>query len=667
MKRLDGWPVAAMALAACLSGSPQASATDDVTTRAASTAQEDIWQRTTSGIAYIVPAGWTVQSTTPAIVMAPSDADAAMMIADVTASTPDEAVAAAWNRYRPGHTPVLIDAGEREVRNGWSQVRSYRYQASDRFVRAQVMHEGDSWVVVIMDLPHTVMNRREAQVTRLLSSLRARNFVPPTLAGKTANALDARRIDTLVAFLDDARRRLAVPGLALALVQNGEVKFAGGLGVRSLGSEARVDASTLFLTASITKPLTSLLLARLVDTGELQWDAPARSLLPGFKVGSRNLTDNLQVRHLLCACSGIPAQDMESTFSGDEMDADDVLAILGRVEPTAGIGELYQYSNLMAAAAGYLGGHLVDPDLPLEKAYDAAMQQHVFDPLGMSSTTFDIDAAQKGNHAAPHATTVDGDTVIASMDINRMSLPMRPDGGAWSNVNDLSRYLLMELSGGLRPDGSRFIGREALIERQKGQVARGGLDQWYGMGLKIDRRVGIQQVLHGGSMAGYQGEIYWLPDHDVGFAVLMNANAGVHIRGLLIDRLLELLFDTDLRAQAQLDALPAQLAAGQREHRKALELPVGSDVLDQLASRYSHPVLGTIDVVRDGTTTWFYFGGWKTEVASTKSDGAITIQTISPAVDWLTFAVAREQGKRSLILNDGQRSYAFHASEKPED
>ena len=274
----------------------------------------------------------------------------------------------------------------------------------------------------------------------------------------------------------------------------------------------KVEASTRFLTASITKPLTSLMLAKLVDAGKLDWDAPVAQLLPSFKVGDAALTQRLRVRHLLCACSGIPAQDMEGIFSGDEMEPDDVLGVLAGIEPTARIGELYQYSNLMAVAGGYLGGHVAHPGLLLDKAYDRAMQELVFDPLGMTTTTFDFDVAMQGNFASPHATTIDGDTVVADMGINRMSIPMRPDGGAWSSVDDLTRYLQMELAGGLSADGRRYIGTAPLQERLKGQVARGGVDQWYAMGLKTDRRQGILQVTHGGSMPGYQAEMTWLPE-----------------------------------------------------------------------------------------------------------------------------------------------------------
>src|SRR5439155_21387285 len=66
-------------------------------------------------------------------------------------------------------------------------------------------------------------------------------------------------------------------------------------------------------------------------------------------------------------------------------------------------GEMFQYSNQLAAAGGFVGGHVAFPALELGAAYDEAMRTRVFSPLGMTATTFDYDRALNGNHASPHA------------------------------------------------------------------------------------------------------------------------------------------------------------------------------------------------------------------------------------------------------------------------
>lgn len=626
----------------------------------------ETWLRTASGIAFVQPKGWTQRTDGDITRLSAPEPDAHIAIIDAPNIAADEAVAHAWRRYA-GAPPELQNAEDRTAGNGWMQVRAYRYRHPDdptRVLRARFLRAGDRGVVVIIDVTAERMATREPQVTLLMSSLLAPGHVPATLAGQPAKPLDATRIAALLAFLDDARMRLEIPGVGIGLVQDGRVVHAGGLGVRRLGSSETVDASTLFLSASITKPLTSLMLARLVDAGDFSWDTRVVDAWPGFRVGDPDLTGRLQLRHLLCACTGIPAQDMEWVFSGESLGSEQMMAVLADVRPNAGIGELYQYSNLMAAAGGFLGAQHLHPDLPLADAYDRAMQAQVFDPLGMAATTFDIEHALAGNHASPHGNTLAGETVVVPMGYNRMSLPMRPDGGAWSNVDDLNRYLVMELAGGRLPDGRRYIGREALQARQVGQVARGGIHQWYGMGLKIDRRRGISEVRHGGNMSGYQGEIYWLPEHDTGFVLLINADAGMHLRGLFMDRFLEVLFDQDLGSAAQLEAVVKQVRQERAETLDGLQLPVPASVQAGLASMYAHPVLGHVRVQRTGDALWFDFDGWKVEMGLSRSTGdRVVLESVSPSLGGYRFTVERHDAARVLVLDAGAHRYRFLAEE----
>src|SRR5262249_57538254 len=89
----------------------------------------------------------------------------------------------------------------------------------------------------------------------------------------------------------------------------------------------------------------------------------------------------------------------------------------------------FQYSNLMAAAAGFIGGELLYPGRELGAAYDEAMRTQVFEPLGMTATTFDFAKAMKANHACPHGFDVDGKTAVRKLDLNDPVVPVRPAGG----------------------------------------------------------------------------------------------------------------------------------------------------------------------------------------------------------------------------------------------
>jgi CubicO group peptidase (beta-lactamase class C family) len=218
------------------------------------------------------------------------------------------------------------------------------------------------------------------------------------------------------------------------------VVFAGGFGVRELGKLTPIDADTLFMIASNTKALTTLMLARLVDKRKFAWTTPVTQLLPSFKLGDADTTRQVLVKHLICACTGMPRQDLEWLFNSKGASPESVIKQLATMQPTSKFGELFQYSNLMAAAAGFVGGHTLHPNDEFGAAYEATMKGEVFEPLGMHATTFDFGHALRGNHAAPHSLDVDGNTEIASMDINDSIRPARPAGGAWSSVYDMLRY-----------------------------------------------------------------------------------------------------------------------------------------------------------------------------------------------------------------------------------
>ena len=194
---------------------------------------------------------------------------------------------------------------------------------------------------------------------------------------------------------------------------------------------------------------------------------------PGFKLGDAGVTRQVLVKHLICACTGLPRQDLEWLFEFKNATAESALRSLGTMQPTSKFGEMFQYSNPMAAAAGYIGGHVAFPALELGAAYDEAMRTLVFQPLGMTSSTFDYAKALAGNHASPHSPDVDSKTSVAAMELNYSIIPDRPAGAAWSNIHDMLHYVAMELAEGKLPDGTQYIGRDALLARRKRQVDLG--------------------------------------------------------------------------------------------------------------------------------------------------------------------------------------------------
>jgi CubicO group peptidase (beta-lactamase class C family) len=456
---------------------------------------------------------------------------------------------------------------------------------------------------------------------------------------------------------------LGVPGAAVGLYQDGKIVFEGGFGVRQLGDPTPVDADTLFMIASNTKSMTTLLLATLVDEGKLSWDTPVVQLMPDFKLGSPETTKQVLVRHLVCACTGLPRQDFEWLLQFQGATPRSELELLGTFQPTSKFGEMFQYSNLLAAAGGFVAAHVISPDRELGAAYDDAMAARIFTPLGMSSTTFDFAKALAGNHASPHAWDADGNTAAAVMAANYSAVPLRPAGGAWSNARDMMRYLRMELGKGALPDGKRVASEANVVSRRDPSI-RIGNDVTYGMGLAVDRAWGIPVVSHGGSMIGYKSEMYYLPEHDVAAVILTNGDQGGVLAGSFSRRLLEVLFDGKPEAEENVDTAAKNMKASVLEERKRLTIPAERTAAERLAVKYSNASLGEIAVSRRDKETWFDFGEWQTAVASRRNDdGTTAFVTLVPGFGGLTFVVGDVVGdknaKRTLTFRDAQHEYVF--------
>src|SRR5215469_15949485 len=622
----------------------------------------DTPRTTAGGATFTVPAGWSIATAKDLVVLETPEPDTHIAIFDAPAGDAAAAVTAAWAAYKPDSKRPVKLVTPRPAKEGWDERQIFDYETSPNeraAVEALALRAGSSWTVIILDGTDPTVEKRGAAINLVFESLRPKGYKRESFAGRQAHPLDTDTIAKLTAFVESSMKQLDIPGVSLAFVDKGKIVFQGGLGVRELGKPARVDENTLFMAASNTKGMTTLLLAELVDQKKLRWDQPVIEVYPSFKLGDAETTKRVLVKNLICACTGLPRQDLEWLFEYKNATPESELALLGTMQPTSRFGEVFQYSNLMAAAAGYIGGHLVYPDRKLGTAYDAAMQKMIFDPLDMKSTTFDYAKALAGNHATPHGDDVDGHPQVASMDINYSIVPARPAGAVWTSSADLIRYVQLELTQGKLPNGTQLVSAENLLMRRTPQVPLGE-DASYGMGLMTDHTYGVQVVSHGGSMVGFKSNWWALPEYGVGAVVLTNADIGGALEGPFSRRLLEILFDGKPEAVADVAARAAAHKARIAKDRERLVVPASPELVAGLAKHYSSKELGDLDVITHAETTIFNLGEWKSTVASRKNDdGTTSFITIDPGTDGFEFVVSERGGKRVLIIRDGQHEYAF--------
>jgi len=621
----------------------------------------DTPKATVLGNTFIAPKDWSLGVKGPATILQAPEGNSWIALVDVPAGNAEQALAAAWKAYKPeAKWPVKV-SNDLPDKDGWSRRRVYEYLTSPnekREVNALVFYSGPNWTVVIEDLADAVAGKRGSQAALITGALLPKGYSRESFAGKKANTLNQARIAELGRFVEQGQKALGVPGVALGLVQEGKVIFADGFGVKELGSTAKPDSDTLFMVASNTKALTTLLLAKLVDERRITWSTPVTTLFPKFRLGNAETTRSVEVKHLICACTGMPRQDLEWLFEYGKMTPENSLTLLGTMQPTSKFGELFQYSNLMAAAAGYTAAHVLYPQMEVGSAYDRAMQSYVFGPLGMNTTTFDFARALAANHATAHAPDADGKPAKALMAVNYAVIPVRPAGAAWSSVRDMLKYVSMELAQGKLPDGKTYISSGPLLERRAPQVSM-SKDETYGMGLMVDTTYGVPVVHHGGDMIGYHSDMMWLPQQNVGAVILTNADPGWVLRNRFRRKLLEVLFDGRPEADALLQADAKSFFAELAAERKLTTIPADANAGVKLSRHYTNASLGEIDVSTPGSSTVFDFGEWKSEVGSRKNpDGTISFLTLVPGMTGSEFVVG-SGSKRTLITRDAQHEYVF--------
>lgn len=628
-------------------------------------AAADITATTPGGSTFTLPAGWRAETAGTVVKLTSADPDFHVVIVEVGgAADAKAAAAAAWAAYAPTRVHPFKLLTARPPRNGWDEAAVIDYETSPAEHLGQTAiarRRGTAWTVLIIDGSEATFEKRAGAVGQIVPSLRPAGYARESFAGKTANPLDPARVQILIDFVKRNAEAMHIPGVGLAFYSGGKIVYEGGVGVKELGKPDPVDAHTRFMIASNTKSMATLLLAELVSEGKLRWDQPVTEVYPAFRLGSDATTKSVQIRHLVCACTGLPRKDMELLFNTTaQTPASDTFKLLAATEPTSKFGEAFQYNNLMASAAGYIAGHLYYPDMELGAAFDRAVKEHVWQPLGMADSTMGMDEALAADHASPHGDDINGNLAVEPQDLNRTFYPFRPAGGAWSSPHDMIRYIANELNEGVLPSGKRLLSAEALLARR----ARGvpvGEDQWYGMGLMEDASTGVSVIHHGGDLMGYHSEMFAIPSAGAAAVILTNGENGPYLRRVFQRRLLEVLYDGKPEAQGDADAVVKRISAELAEFRSKVQLPGDDKILAALAPRYVSKELGTLRLLPEKGYVRGYTTAWNSLMTTRRNDdGTVSIVSIDPGFlgdNGMLIGVA--DGKRTLTVRDGQHVYVF--------
>jgi CubicO group peptidase (beta-lactamase class C family) len=374
----------------------------------------------------------------------------------------------------------------------------------------------------------------------------------------------AARADPPAGFdarVEQVRAAVGVPGISVAIVEQGKVTLARGYGVRKLGESAPVDADTIFQLGSVGKAFTTAALAVLVDRGRIAWDDPVTRHVPWFQMYDPWVTREMTVVDLLVHRSGLGlgAGDLmfvpRSTLSRAE-----TVRRLRYIRPATSFRSGYAYDNVLYVVAGQLIEEVTG------KTWERFMREDVLVPAGMRTATAERGERRKtANRAWPHARR-DGPlhgmgTQLALDDSGRAELDPElganaaPAGAVAASANDMGRWIAIQLAKGALPEGTGRLFSEAAARQMwtprvhlpispAPAPAAASTPQFnaYALGWTERDYRGRRLMTHSGAVFGAQAVIMLLPEKGIGFSVAINCEDGEAALGIayeLLDHYLE--------------------------------------------------------------------------------------------------------------------------------
>jgi CubicO group peptidase (beta-lactamase class C family) len=338
------------------------------------------------------------------------------------------------------------------------------------------------------------------------------------------------------AYVQRAITELNTPGIAIAVVKDGQIVFAKGYGIRKLGSPERVDTSTVFQVASNTKATTGAILAQLVEEGKLKWDDRVIDHLPWFAMSDPYVTREMRVQDLLTHVSGMTLGMGDLLWFYGNFTRREIAERVRYLPLQNSFRSAYAYDNVLYAVATMLIEEVEG------KSWDEVMQTRIIRPVGMTSASTTVRGWDpRGNWAWPHG-MVDGRLQIVDQDtVDNLA------GGAALNasVADMARWVRVQLDSG-RVDGTRRLwsadqARLMWLGRISQASGRGGNPdvtagfQEYALGWGTYDWMGNKVVTHTGGLSGQITRVFMIPAKRLGFVILTNAESPA--MGALTNRL----------------------------------------------------------------------------------------------------------------------------------
>jgi len=317
------------------------------------------------------------------------------------------------------------------------------------------------------------------------------------------------------------------PGLAVAIVKNGEIIYKQGFGFRNLKKKLPIITSTVFRIGSVSKGFASTLTGLFEEEGIINWNNPVTKYLDDFNVKPIIYRDSLTINHLMSHSGGYPYQAY-STMIEDGASLSDMVNALQALSLSNKPGYIHSYQNV----AYSIIEKIIEAETDCN--FKTLMNERIFDELEMKRASIDYQTiVNQANTAQPHFFTRRG---VVVDDISPTYYNASAAGGVNASIDDMAIWLNAMM--GNHPD---VISRGVLNDLFQPQIVTAVKNSYlslletprnghYGRGWRIIEYPSDTLVYHEGYVNGYKSAIGFSRTDSIGICLLSNSSSRITSR-----------------------------------------------------------------------------------------------------------------------------------------
>jgi len=410
-------------------------------------------------------------------------------------------------------------------------------------------------------------------------------------------------LENLDQFVATQMQDWKVPGVAIAVVQKGNVIYSHGFGLRDIKGNRPVTTKTIFAIGSISKSFTSLSMGMLNDEGKLEWDKPVRQYLPEFQMYDAVASERMTPRDLISHRVGMAGHDL--VWYSSDFSREDLVRRLRFLQSNYDFRSRYHYNNMLVMTAGYLLGKVSG------EGWENFVQQRIFNPLEMKSSNFSVCDSQKSSDFSHPYHKDEHSDAISEIPFHPIG-SIGPAGSINSNVEDMARYAIFQLGNGkvadrqLVSEANLKLNHTPQVPMSQGAAQKEIGPRSYAMGWVISSYRGHPLWWHNGGIDGFYALMSLLPDDNFGVVILTNLLDDDPVPEIVAYHIYDRLFGMDAIdwAKRYKDLETKEKAEEEQENKKeqAERRPNTrpSHDLKDYAGRYENAGYGVITVQPNG-------------------------------------------------------------------